>query len=116
MALAALGAKPSEEPSRCRLLLALGEAQARAGLMDRARAAFLAAADIARRLNLGDELARAALGYGGRFTYARAGADRRLVLLLEEALAALPDADGEARAGGQRGGAPPCPSTCPRTR
>jgi DNA-binding SARP family transcriptional activator len=98
MGLQALEPQPSVEPSRCRLLLALGEAQARAGLMDRAREAFLGAADVARSLNLTDELARAALGYGGRFTYARAGADRRLVLLLEEALAALPDADGETRA------------------
>jgi eukaryotic-like serine/threonine-protein kinase len=98
MGLQTLERQPSEEPSRCRLLLALGEAQARAGLMDRAREAFRGAADAARRLNLTDELARAALGYGGRFTYARAGADRRLVPLLEEALAALPDADSERRA------------------
>jgi DNA-binding SARP family transcriptional activator len=98
MALDALKLMPSAEPARCQLLLALGEAQARAGLMDRAREAFLSAADVARRLNLTDELARAALGYGGRFAYARAGADRRLVPLLEEALVALPDPDEEMRA------------------
>jgi eukaryotic-like serine/threonine-protein kinase len=90
--------QPVDEASRCRLLLALGEAQARGGLTDPARETFLVAADLARRLNLPDELARAALGYGGRFAYARAGADRRLVPLLEAALAALPDGDSELRA------------------
>ena len=90
--------QPGDEASRCRLLLALGEAQARGGLTDPARESFLLAADLARRLNLPDELARAALGYGGRFAYARAGADRRLVPLLEAALAALPDGDSELRA------------------
>jgi DNA-binding SARP family transcriptional activator len=83
---------------RCRVQLALGEAQARAGLTDAARETFLEAADLARRLSLPDELARAALGYGGRFAYARAGADRRLVPLLEAALAGLQDGDSELRA------------------
>jgi hypothetical protein len=59
---------------------------------------FLEAAGLARRLPLPDELARAALGYGGRFAYARAGADRRLVRLLEAALAALQDGDSDLRA------------------
>jgi DNA-binding SARP family transcriptional activator len=90
--------EPVDDPSRCRLQLVLGEAQARAGLMDRARGTFLAAADLAMRLNLPDELARAALGYGGRFAYARAGTDRRLVPLLDAALAAVPDGDSELRA------------------
>ena len=89
---------PVDDASRCRLLLALGEAQARGGLTDPARHTFLVAADLARRLKLPDELARAALGYGGRFAYARAGADRRLVPLLEAALAALPEGDSERRA------------------
>ena len=97
MAVDAFDAQPSSQPTRCRLLLALGEAHARAGDMDRARAAFLGAADAARRLGLAEELARAALGYGGRFAYARAG-DSRLLPLLEEALARLPDADSEIRA------------------
>jgi DNA-binding SARP family transcriptional activator len=89
---------PVDEASRCRLLLALGDAQARGGLTDSSRETFLQGADLARRLNLPAELARAVLGYGGRFAYARAGADRRLVPLLEEALAALPDGDSEPRA------------------
>jgi DNA-binding SARP family transcriptional activator len=89
---------PADLPSLCRLQLALGEAQARGGLTDPARETFLEAADLARRLPLPDELARAALGYGGRFAYARAGADRRLVPLLEAALAALQDGDSDLRA------------------
>jgi DNA-binding SARP family transcriptional activator len=97
MAVDAFDSKPSAQPMRCRLLLALGEARARAGDMDRARKAFLEAADTARSLGLAEELARAALGYGGRFAYARAG-EYRLVSLLEEALAALPDSDSEIRA------------------
>jgi tetratricopeptide (TPR) repeat protein len=36
-----------------------------------------------------DRLARAALGYGGRFVWSRAGGDPHIVALLEEALAAL---------------------------
>jgi DNA-binding SARP family transcriptional activator len=90
--------QPVDEASRCRLMLALGNAQARGGLTDSSRETFLLAADLARRLDLPAELAQAVLGYGGRFAYARAGADRRLVPLLEEALTALPDGDGELRA------------------
>jgi eukaryotic-like serine/threonine-protein kinase len=90
--------QPVDEASRCRLMLALGNAQARGGLTDSSRGTFLVAADLARRLNLPAELAQAVLGYGGRFAYARAGADRRLVPLLDEALTVLPDGDGELRA------------------
>jgi DNA-binding SARP family transcriptional activator len=97
MAVEAFDSKPSARRTRCELLLALGDAHARAGEMDRAREAFLGAADMARSLGLAEGLARAALGYGGRFTYARAG-DSLLVSLLEEALAALPDTDSEIRA------------------
>jgi DNA-binding SARP family transcriptional activator len=90
--------EPVDGLSRCGLQLVLGEAQARGGLADRARETFLVAADLARRLNLPDELARAALGYGGRFAYARAGGDSLLVPLLEEALAAVPEGDSVLRA------------------
>ncbi len=89
---------PVDLPCRCRLQLALGEAQARAGITDAARETFLDAAELARRLPLPEELARAALGYGGRFAYARAGTDRRLVPLLEAALSALQDGDSDLRA------------------
>lgn len=75
--------------SRCELLLALGDALAKAGNTPEAKGTFLAAADLARISRLPEHLTRAALGYGGRFQWLRAGKDSRLVPLLEEALAAL---------------------------
>jgi DNA-binding SARP family transcriptional activator len=87
-----------DEKVGCDLLLSLGEAELRAGDSLAAKRAFLGAADIARRLDLPRNLARAATGYGGRIMYARAGDDDRLVPLLEEGLAALADEDVELRA------------------
>ena len=91
-------AGPAEERSRCDLLLALGESRSRAGDTANAKQAFLDSAAIARRLGLGDELARAAAAYGGRMVWSRAGADERLVPLLEEGLAAVPEDNVEIRA------------------
>jgi tetratricopeptide (TPR) repeat protein len=88
---------PSAEQDRCRMLLSLGEAQARAGNNLPAQDASLEAARIARRLQLGCELGRAAACYGGRVAWVRAGRDRQLVPLLEEGLAALGDQDVELR-------------------
>jgi tetratricopeptide (TPR) repeat protein len=93
----AAGESPSSG-ARCELLLALGEAQARAGAMPQARESFLAAAELARSSAAGELLARAALGYGGRFVWLRAGTDRRIVPLLEDALALLPGEDSILRA------------------
>ncbi|HET7047361.1 MAG TPA: BTAD domain-containing putative transcriptional regulator [Solirubrobacteraceae bacterium] len=90
-------ANPQDERTRCELLLSLGEAQARAGDSASAQNTFLRAAELARRLELGRELARAAAGYGGRIVWARAGNDSRLVPLLESALAALPEDELELR-------------------
>jgi DNA-binding SARP family transcriptional activator/tetratricopeptide (TPR) repeat protein len=87
----------SDETARCGLLLSLGEAKIRAGDSPTAKKAFLDAAEIAQRLGLARELARAAAGYGGRIMYARAGGDDRLVPLLEEGLAELDDEDVELR-------------------
>jgi DNA-binding SARP family transcriptional activator len=84
----ALEAAPDER-TLCELLLSLGDADIRAGNNSAAKQAFVEAAGIARRLDLGRELARAAAGYGGRLVFARAGDDPRLVPLLEEGLAAL---------------------------
>jgi DNA-binding SARP family transcriptional activator len=84
---------PSEEAARCELLLLLGEAEIRAGDSPAAKRAFLNAAEIAQRLGLARELARAAAGYGGRIMYARPGGDDRLVPLLERGLAAIADAE-----------------------
>lgn len=86
------------EVRRCDLVLRLGEALAKAGEMPEAQEAFLRAADLARRLGQREMLARAALGYGGRFVWARAAGDRRLVGLLQEALTALGDEDSDLRA------------------
>ena len=83
---------------RCELLLALGDAQARAGNSPAAKKSFLDAAELARRLDQPRQLARAAAGYGGRYMWARAGRDAHLVPLLEEGLAGLAEEDVELRA------------------
>jgi DNA-binding SARP family transcriptional activator len=99
MALDALElADPLNEQARCELLLAVGEAEVRAGEGVSAKKAFLDAAGIARRLGLRRELARAAAGYGGRFMWARAAGDEQLIPLLEEGLAALAEEDVDLRA------------------
>jgi tetratricopeptide (TPR) repeat protein len=98
MAIAALETTvvPGEE-TRCDLLLALGDAEARAGNMPEAKTAFLAASEIARRRMMPEALAQAAVGYGGRIVWARAGHDFRLVSLLRDALAGLPPSDSPLR-------------------
>jgi DNA-binding SARP family transcriptional activator len=99
MALDALALEaPEDERTRCELLLSLGEAEMRAGDAAAAKRVFLDGAEVARRLGLSRELARAAAGYGGRIAFARAGDDERLVPLLEEGLLALGDGDVELRA------------------
>jgi eukaryotic-like serine/threonine-protein kinase len=98
IALGALAAsRPEDESVRCELLLSLGEAQSRAGDSPWAKETFLAAASIAERLSLHRELARAAIGYGGRMLVVRAGRDGRLVPLLEEGLKVLPKDEVELR-------------------
>jgi len=79
-------------------LLGLGEARNRAGQVDAARSAFFRAAELARRGDLGEALARAALGIGGLFSWTRQAHDAELVPLIEEALAALGDEDSVMRA------------------
>jgi predicted ATPase len=56
------GQEPVDEAQRCTLLLALGEAQRRAGEHAEAQETFLRAADIARVLEATESLVRAALG------------------------------------------------------
>ena len=90
LGLQALEVLPSADPAtHCELLLGLGEALAREGRTADAKRTYLAAADLARASGLPHQLGLAALGYGGRFPWLRAGSDARLVPLLEEALAAL---------------------------
>ena len=90
-------AAASDDETRCELLLQLGDAQARAGDIPTAKGTFLQAAETARSAGLPDHFARAALGYGGRFMWARAWGDERLIPLLEEALDGLPDEADELR-------------------
>jgi hypothetical protein len=59
----------ADAETRCELLLALGDAQTRAGDAVAAQQSFVRAADIARQAGWADRLARAALGYGGRFVW-----------------------------------------------
>jgi tetratricopeptide (TPR) repeat protein len=92
----ALQADGAPGPRR-ELLLSLGDALARAGDQERARETFLTAAELARRSGSAEQLARAALGYGGRFVWSRAWGDPHLVPLLEEALALLGDTDDDLR-------------------
>jgi tetratricopeptide (TPR) repeat protein len=96
-ALAALDLdRSADERERCRILIDLGEAQSRAGSAD-ARTTLRDAASLAERLGLPDELARAAIAYGGRFMWSRAGADPYLVPLLERALEMRVDRDDAVR-------------------
>jgi tetratricopeptide (TPR) repeat protein len=88
----------ADESTRCDLLLSLGDAEARGGDLPAAQETFLGAAALARRAQAPEQLARAALGYGGRWIWFRAGKDKRLIPLLEEALAALPEGDSQLRA------------------
>ena len=82
---------------RCELLLALADAQGRTGDALGAKSTFLRAADLARSARLPEMFARAAVGYGGRFLWAHALADERLVPLLEDALSALDEGDSVLR-------------------
>ncbi|CAN5801469.1 BTAD domain-containing putative transcriptional regulator [soil metagenome] len=78
-----------DDAARTGLLLLLGDADARAGDLDGARRTFLDAGALARRNGDASHLAAAALGYGGRFLWVRAGRDRHLVPLLQDALVLL---------------------------
>src|SRR5205814_2266980 len=82
---------------RVKLHREIGDAQTRAGDEPTAKETFLRAASLARELRASEQLARAALGYGGRFVWARAGSDERLVPFLEDALAALGEVDSPLR-------------------
>ena len=98
MALEALGPVAAATARlRCELLLALADAQGRAGDGLGAKSTFLRAADLARSAGLPEMLAQAAVGYGGRFLWAHALADERLVPLLEDGLSAVGEADSVLR-------------------
>ena len=97
-ALQLLETAPSGDAERtCELLLALGEVLSRAGNGAEARQALRKAADLAQRADRPDQLARAAIEYGGRFGWARASIDPFYVPVLERALAAVGTEDSTAR-------------------
>ena len=76
---------PNAAQRRCELLLALGEARVRAGEQPEADAALREAATLARHLQDGGLLARAAIGASGRYVQ-QSGVDVELIAMLEEAL------------------------------
>jgi tetratricopeptide (TPR) repeat protein len=88
----------ADQQERCDVLLALGDAEARAGDQPGSKETFLQAADLGRSIGLGDHVARAALGYGGRLVWGRAGDDRHLIPLLRDGLAAVGEGDSVLRA------------------
>jgi class 3 adenylate cyclase/tetratricopeptide (TPR) repeat protein len=86
-----------DQRTRCDLLLSLGDAQARAGDTPSAQQSFRIAADLAEELGLHEHLARAALGYGGRFIWEVSRDDAEHRSLLERALAALGEEESPLR-------------------
>jgi tetratricopeptide (TPR) repeat protein len=88
----------ADDHAQTETLLALGDALTTAGDLDSARTTFHEAADIARRTGNGRQLARAALGSGGRHQWARPGNDTRLIPLLRDALVMLGGDDETLRA------------------
>src|SRR5262249_4228372 len=66
---------------------------------DRAKETALQAAEVARQFGTAEQLARAALGFGGRLiAFAAVIRDDTLIGLLEEALRALPEGESALRA------------------
>lgn len=90
MALAAIDRSAVPDPRlKLDVLLALGDVQNASGEVATAREAFMEAAALAKELGAPRELARAALGLGGRMAWSRAGSETRLVPLLQDALVHL---------------------------
>ena len=85
------------EARRVEVLLGLGEACSKASEFDQAAVAFRAATELARTAGFAEDLALAALGLA-RGWIEQGTADPATIRLLEEALAALPDADTALRA------------------
>lgn len=81
--------RSSDDRRRVQLLLRLGDALARSGEAAAAKDQFFQAAALARRLGLPEQLARAALGYGGRFVWEASRGDPHLTTLLTDALAEM---------------------------
>jgi hypothetical protein len=80
-----------QDRARCELLLRLGDARSKAGDLAEAREALADAANLARRAGDAERFARAAISYAGEVIWVRAGDDRRMIPLLEDALDAIGD-------------------------
>lgn len=91
-ALQALGPQ-SDEERRVELQLALGDACWRSGDVHKARESYGAAAGVAKSLAAPQQLAVAALGYGGGIGLGTGQVDETLIGLLEDARRALGEAD-----------------------
>ncbi len=89
-------AAPVDDVRLCDVLLRLGDAHSRAGEREKARPTFMRAAEAARRNGRADQLAMAALGFGGRAEFGMPK-DPALIALLEEGVAALGDRDDTLR-------------------
>ncbi|MDP9236731.1 MAG: alpha/beta fold hydrolase [Chloroflexota bacterium] len=76
-----------DESERCRLLIALGEAQWKTGDAERSRESYGAAAEMAKVRGLTRELAVAALGYAGPPEYPWGGLEA--IALLQDAVEAI---------------------------
>jgi tetratricopeptide (TPR) repeat protein len=91
------GEGPRNVALRCDLLLALGDAFARAGDSSKARDALFAAANLAREMGAADRLAAAALALDP--AWSEAGVlDEPGLALIEEAVSTLGEADSTIRA------------------
>lgn len=91
------GSEPVDRATLGPLLLELGDARVRADDLHGGERAFLRAADIARQIGDAGLMGRAAAAYGGRFVWARAGHDTKMVPLLQDALVMLGGSDDELR-------------------
>ena len=89
---------PQDKAVRCDALIALGEAQARAGETALADATSERAASLARAMGDPARLATAALGCGPLSDLGIGGPNEKQQRLLEEALAKLPEEDSHLRA------------------
>jgi hypothetical protein len=90
----ALATPEPDERRRCALLLKLGAVQVSTSAQA-ARSTFTEAAELARKANAPELLAKAALGFSWR--YAAVAADAEAIARLEEALEALDEADSPLR-------------------
>src|SRR5919204_5759875 len=79
----------ADDVQRCDVLLALGDAYARAGDNSAAKRSFSDAAELADARGLPAQLGRAAVGYGGRVISAGSRDDDKLKTLIDRALERL---------------------------